>query len=425
MQADVADRDDARHARVDRPQRAQRGRGCSASRSSSGWSSAPRPTAGRWSCSWSRASPTTLDGYLARRLNQTSRLGQILDPVADRLYILAVVVGLALRDIDPVVAGDLLPLRDLLLWGLVPLLRTRGYSALPVHFLGKAATFNLLYAFPLLLLGDGEGSSRPLAEVFGWAFAFWGIGLYWWAGVLYALAGLQAARDDRAPQAVAMRETWLTPEPTTRRPRPPARPGDDAAARPGHPARRSTRTTCTSPARRARRAAPAPAHAPRRVVRRAVVADSCCSGCWSPSRPCRPRATPVHEASRAQLIDQIDQRRRRSPTLQRPDRSLRRQNDRAAVEQRAVSSSRARSRRPVQHPAARDQHRLRGGPRPRAADHRRRQPGAAARRPGARLRPRGSWSTGCGRPAPRRSRSTASGSRSLTLVPQRRHRRSR
>jgi cardiolipin synthase len=73
-----------------------------------------------------------------------------------------------------------------LLWGLVPFLRTRGYSALPVHFLGKAATFNLLYAFPLLLLGDSEGTIPTLADVFGWAFAIWGIGLYWWAGVLYA-----------------------------------------------------------------------------------------------------------------------------------------------------------------------------------------------------------------------------------------------
>jgi cardiolipin synthase len=127
-----------------------------------------------------------LDGYLARRLNQTSMLGQILDPVADRLYILAVVVGLALRDIVPWWVALSLPLRDLLLWGLVPLLRTRGYSALPVHFLGKAATFNLLYAFPLLLLGDGEGTVATLASVFGWAFALWGIGLYWWAGLLYA-----------------------------------------------------------------------------------------------------------------------------------------------------------------------------------------------------------------------------------------------
>jgi cardiolipin synthase (CMP-forming) len=127
-----------------------------------------------------------LDGYLARRLGQTSVLGQVLDPVADRLYILAVVVGLALREIVPWWVALSLPLRDLLLWGLVPLLRTRGYSALPVHFLGKAATFNLLYAFPLLLLGDGDGTIATLAQVFGWAFAIWGIGLYWWAGVLYA-----------------------------------------------------------------------------------------------------------------------------------------------------------------------------------------------------------------------------------------------
>lgn len=127
-----------------------------------------------------------LDGYLARRLNQYSSLGEILDPVADRFYILAVVVGLAMRDIIPWWVALLLPLRDLLLWGLVPFLRTRGYSALPVHFLGKAATFNLLYAFPLLLLGDGTGVVATMAQVFGWSFAFWGIGLYWWAGLLYA-----------------------------------------------------------------------------------------------------------------------------------------------------------------------------------------------------------------------------------------------
>ena len=127
-----------------------------------------------------------LDGYLARKLDQSSKLGEILDPVADRLYILAVVAGLALREIIPWWVAVALPLRDLLLWGLVPFLRTRGYSALPVHFLGKAATFNLLYAFPLLLLGDGTGVVASLADVFGWAFAIWGIGLYWWAGVLYA-----------------------------------------------------------------------------------------------------------------------------------------------------------------------------------------------------------------------------------------------
>ncbi len=136
-----------------------------------------------------------LDGYLARRLDQFSSLGEILDPVADRLYILAVVIALALRDIIPWWVAIILPLRDLLLWGLVPLLRTRGFSALPVHFLGKAATFNLLYAFPLLLLGEGTGVVPTMAQVFGWAFAFWGIGLYWWAGMLYAWQVRKLLRD--------------------------------------------------------------------------------------------------------------------------------------------------------------------------------------------------------------------------------------
>lgn len=161
------------------------------------------PEADGWALAVLMASGITdwLDGFLARKLNQTSKLGQVLDPVADRLYILAVVIGLAWRDIIPWWLAVLLPARDLLLWVLVPFLRTRGYHALPVHFLGKAATFNLLYAFPLLLLGDGESVVASLARVFGWAFAIWGTGLYWWAGILYAwqVRKLLADRDRRAP----------------------------------------------------------------------------------------------------------------------------------------------------------------------------------------------------------------------------------
>ncbi len=138
-----------------------------------------------------------LDGMLARTLNQASKLGQILDPVADRLYILAVVIGLALRDIIPWWLAVMLPLRDIFLFSLVPFLRTRGYSALPVHFLGKAATAALLYAFPLLLLGDSDGRLATLADVLGWAFAIWGTGLYWWAGILYAYQVVQLMRMPR------------------------------------------------------------------------------------------------------------------------------------------------------------------------------------------------------------------------------------
>lgn len=116
--------------------------------------------------------------------------------MADRLYILAVVIGLAMRDIIPWWLALLLPLRDLFLWGLVPFLRTRGYSALPVHFLGKAATFNLLYAFPLLLLGDGESTLATLATCSAGVRDLGDRALLVGRGPL-CLAGAQAAEGDR------------------------------------------------------------------------------------------------------------------------------------------------------------------------------------------------------------------------------------
>ena len=126
-----------------------------------------------------------LDGYLARKWNQITRVGQLLDPVADRLYILATLIGLLLRGIVPAWLVVLLISRDLILAVVLAVLKRRGVTGLPVHFLGKAATFCLLYAFPLLLLGDGAGWLADTAKVFGWAFAVWGTALYWWAAVLY------------------------------------------------------------------------------------------------------------------------------------------------------------------------------------------------------------------------------------------------
>lgn len=126
-----------------------------------------------------------LDGYLARRWNQITRVGQLLDPIADRLYILATLFGLLLRDIIPLWLVVLLVSRDVVMAVVLAILKRQGITGLPVHFIGKAATFNLLYAFPLLLLGDGTGTLAETCRVFGWAFAIWGTALYWWAGALY------------------------------------------------------------------------------------------------------------------------------------------------------------------------------------------------------------------------------------------------
>jgi cardiolipin synthase len=138
------------------------------------------------------------DGKIARRFNQSSRLGALLDPAADRLYILATIIALIVRGIVPAWLGISVPARDLLLAFTLPVLRRHGYSVLPVHFLGKAATLNLLYAFPLLLLADGHNTLADIARPFGWAFAVWGVALYWWAGWLYVVQLRQIVGDDRA-----------------------------------------------------------------------------------------------------------------------------------------------------------------------------------------------------------------------------------
>lgn len=134
------------------------------------------------------------DGVLARRLNQASRLGALLDPFADRLYILATLVGLTLRDIIPWWLAAVIVLRDVVLLATVPALRRRGYWSLPVHYLGKAGTFALLYAFPFLLLASHEGVAADIARPIAWAFTIWGVALYWWAGVLYLMQFSQLLR---------------------------------------------------------------------------------------------------------------------------------------------------------------------------------------------------------------------------------------
>lgn len=141
-----------------------------------------------------------LDGQLARRWHQVSRVGQMLDPIADRLYIIAILVGLGVQHIIPWWLVVLIVGRDVMLACLLPALRSRGYTSLPVHFLGKMATFFLLYAFPLVLLGEGQTTVSLVCKVLGWAFAFWGTGTYWWAGLLYVR---QTVRLVRGPEVVA------------------------------------------------------------------------------------------------------------------------------------------------------------------------------------------------------------------------------
>lgn len=148
-----------------------------------------------------------LDGYLARKLNQMTRLGQLLDPAADRLFILASLLGLAITDKVPwwlvvVVVG-----RDFMLFFTLPFLAQVGYGPLPVNYSGKAGTFALLYAFPLMLLpnvlpSDWAVVIYPLA----WGFAFWGIWLYWWAGGVYLRQVYNIRKSARLSSSILISE---------------------------------------------------------------------------------------------------------------------------------------------------------------------------------------------------------------------------
>ncbi len=139
-----------------------------------------------------------LDGKIARAWGQMSRLGTLLDPAADRLYILATLVGLTVRGVVPVWLAAALVGRDVLLAFTLPILRSHGYGPLPVHYLGKAATFNLLSGFPLILLGEWDNPLGYVAHAFGWAFTVWGTALYWWAGLVYVVQLVGLLRADRA-----------------------------------------------------------------------------------------------------------------------------------------------------------------------------------------------------------------------------------
>ena len=138
-----------------------------------------------------------VDGFVARRMNSVSRLGELLDPFADRLYILAILIGFTLRDVVPYWLTGALLLRELVLGIALLVLRRHGYGPPPVHYVGKTGTFVLLAAFPVVLLAYAVPSIDRWAGPIGWGLAWWALGLYWAAGVLYLTQAARLLRADR------------------------------------------------------------------------------------------------------------------------------------------------------------------------------------------------------------------------------------
>ena len=137
------------------------------------------------------------DGKLARAWGQESRFGELADPAIDRLYIVATLIVLYLRDAVPLWVIAVLLGRDVILGALTIVLAMNSLPPLKVTYLGKAATFNLLYAFPFLLLALHPGWAGTAAYIFGWSFTWWGVGLYLFTGASYLRTGIAAIRVTR------------------------------------------------------------------------------------------------------------------------------------------------------------------------------------------------------------------------------------
>jgi len=128
------------------------------------------------------------DGKIARLVaNQSSRLGELLDPAVDRIYMVTVPVALAIYGAVPWWIVVTLLGRDVVLAATLPVLRSRGLTALPVTYIGKAATFALMSAFPLILLGGWDALWSRVVLACGWAFLIWGMAMYLWSAVLYLI----------------------------------------------------------------------------------------------------------------------------------------------------------------------------------------------------------------------------------------------
>lgn len=142
-----------------------------------------------------------VDGFVARHFNQVTRLGQLLDPAADRLFILSTLLGLAWVGVLPWWFAAVIVARDLLLLALGVVLANYRFGPLPVHHLGKMGTFALLFALPVLLLAAAFPTIAGVALPLGWAAALWGAFLYWCAGVAYATQAVRMIRETRVATA--------------------------------------------------------------------------------------------------------------------------------------------------------------------------------------------------------------------------------
>ncbi len=136
-----------------------------------------------------------VDGFIARRYNQVTKLGQVLDPIADRLLIVCSMLALGSVDVLPWWVLLIVASREVVLLFGILALANNGYGPLPVNFVGKAGTAVLMIAVPIFIVAElGSGIGFDVLHYLGDACAIWGCCLYWMAGAIYIVQGTQVLR---------------------------------------------------------------------------------------------------------------------------------------------------------------------------------------------------------------------------------------
>lgn len=137
-----------------------------------------------------------LDGHLARRLDQVTRLGALLDPISDRVFVVVLAVGFVVSGITPLWTVVLVLARDVVVSGSGLLLLARGERPAPTSRTGKAATFGVMAAFTGWLAAAwlGGGAATPQRALDSASWVVFGLALIGYYVSAYGYARAVAAR---------------------------------------------------------------------------------------------------------------------------------------------------------------------------------------------------------------------------------------
>jgi cardiolipin synthase len=158
----------------------------------------------RWAAGWvlfAIGSTDWLDGYLARRLEQVSTVGKVLDPVADRLLFFVGVGAIIIDGSVPLWFAVAVLVREVAVAGGTLALAAMGATRMDVTWYGKAATFLLMGAFPAFLVGASDHATADGFRLLAWVLGIPGLLLAYWSALLYVPLGRKALAEGRTGRA--------------------------------------------------------------------------------------------------------------------------------------------------------------------------------------------------------------------------------